>query len=168
MIITKIIPIKTRNESDVITENMPLLGTLNLFTKSKVETSFLKPMNKLTFDFNYSMLYTSKVNECTTQLPIPNRVEIDPASNIDFSGLYHFTLMPNLELFWKSGYPFSIYADLQETAAVITTPADTSDLCALFNTLGRIGAQLGYSSTNIEIVTDISEKLKTDLPLKIF
>lgn len=41
-------PLKPENESDVITENMPLLGTLNLFTKSKVETSFLKPMNKLT------------------------------------------------------------------------------------------------------------------------
>ncbi len=84
---------------------MPLLGTLNLFTKSKVETSFLKPMNKLTFDFNYSMLYTSKVNECTTQLPIPNRVEINPASNIDFSGLYHFTLMPNLRVVLEEWLP---------------------------------------------------------------
>lgn len=159
-------PLKPENESDVITENMPLLGTLNLFTKSKVETSFLKPMNRFTFDFNYSMVYTSKVNECTTQLPIPNRVEIDPSSTIDFSGLYHFTLMPNLELFWKSGYPFSVYADLQETAAVIENPADTSDLCALFNTLGRIGAQLGYSSTNIEIVTDASDKAKDRLTYK--
>lgn len=144
-------PLKSDVETDSITENLPLIGNLNIFGQTKVDTSYLTAKNTLTFDFNYSSVFASKHNECTTQIPIPNRVEIDPSSTIDFSGLYHFTKMPNLALFWQSGYPFSIYADLQESAALISNSNDVTEITALLNCLGRIGAQLGYACTNIEI-----------------
>ena len=154
-------PLKPDTESNAITENMPLIGTLNLFSKAKMDTSFLQPSNKFTFDFNYSIVFSSLDGQCNTSIPVPNRVEIDPNSTIDFSGLYHFTQMPNLELFWKSGYPFSIYADLQDTAVMVNNSGSVLELNSLFNILGRIGSQLGYSATNIDVITDIeSNKAK--------
>ncbi len=144
-------PLDPDHEKDVISANLPLAGNLNLFGRSKVETSYLKPQNVLTFDFRYAMAFQSKVDECITTLPIPNRVEIDPNSTLDFTGIYHFTKMPNLTLFWQSGYPFSIYADLQETTAVVSDPSEVANLSALFNMLGRIGSQLGHAATNITL-----------------
>lgn len=144
-------PLDPDEESDVIKANLPLIGSLNVLGRTQLDTSFLKPQNTLSFDFRYSMVFSSKLNECITTLPIPNRVEIDPASTFDFSGLYHFTKMPNLNLFWQSGYPFSIYADLQNTAAVIADPADTSEITALLNIVGRIGSQLGHPGTALSV-----------------
>ena len=144
-------PLRSDAESDAITENLPLIGNLNILGQTKVDTSYLGSKNNLTFDFNYSSVFVSKHDECTTQIPIPNRVEIDPASTIDFSGLYHFIKMPNLSTFWDSGYPFSIYADLQQTAVILDDLYNVNELTALFNSLGRIGAQLGFACTNIEI-----------------
>lgn len=159
-------PLKPDNESDSISENLPIVGAINLFGKSKIDTSFLRPMNDLSFDFKYSMIYAGKKDECSTQIPFPNRVEIDPASTIDFTGLFHFTQMPNLSLFWQSGYPFSIYADLQETAAIIENPADTEQLSTLLNTCGRIGSQIGYAATNIEVFSKVNEENKETLSHK--
>lgn len=164
-------PLKPESETSHITENIPLLGGLSLFNKSKIDSSFLRPQNTLTFDFKYSMIFSSKVNECTTQLPIDNQVEIDPNSTIDFTDFYHFTKMPNLEIFWTSGYPFSIYADLQETAAIVNDPGDTSELNALFNTLARIGSQLGFPALNVEVLGNPSEdeiKKYSDCDLLVF
>ncbi len=146
-------PLDPDHDKDVISANLPMAGNLNLFGRSKVETSYLKPQNVLTFDFRYAMAFQSKVDECITTLPIPNRVEIDPNSSFDFTGIYHFTRMPNLTLFWQSGYPFSIYADLQKTTAVVSDPSEVSNLSALFNMLGRIGSQLGHPATNLTVCT---------------
>ncbi len=156
-------PLKPDSEASQISENIPLLGGLSLFGKSKIDSSFLRPQNTLTFDFQYSMIFSSKVNECTTQLPIDNRVEIDPSSTLDFREFYHFTRMPNLEIFWNSGYPYSIYADLQETAAVISDPSDSAQLNTLFNTLGRIGSQLGFPALNITVLGKPSESELKDV-----
>ncbi len=146
-------PLDPDHEKDVISANLPMAGNLNLFGRSKVETSYLKPQNVLTFDFRYAMAFQSKVDECITTLPIPNRVEIDPNSTLDFTSIYHFTKMPNLTLFWQSGYPFSIYADLQQTTAVVGDPSEVSNISALFNVLGRIGSQLGHPATNLTVCT---------------
>lgn len=146
-------PLDPDHEKDVISANLPLAGNLNLFGQSKVETSYLRPQNVLTFDFRYAMAFQSKKDECITTLPIPNRVEIDPNSTLDFTGIYHFTKMPNLTLFWQSGYPFSIYADLQRTTAVVSDPSEISNLSALFNILARIGSQLGYPANNLKVLT---------------
>lgn len=156
-------PLKPESETSHITENIPLLGGLSLFNKSRIDSSFLRPQNTLTFDFKYSMIFSSKVNECTTQLPIENQVEIDPNSTVDFTDFYHFTKMPNLEIFWTSGYPFSIFADLQQTAALVSRPDDTSELNAMFNTLGRIGSQLGFPALNIQVKGAPSDKEIKDL-----
>lgn len=151
-------PLRPDRETDVISENLPIIGTLNLFNGSKVDTSFLTPRNTLSFDFDYSMVYSSKKNECTTQVPIPNQVEIDPSSTIDFTDIYHFTKMPNINFFWQSGYPFSIYADLQNTAVYVNNPNDVSELSALFNLVGRIAAQIGYTCNNIDIFTKVNDE----------
>jgi len=145
-------PLNPDEETDEISEYIPLLGNLNIFNRTNVDTSFLRAQNQFRFDFKYSLMFTSKMNECNTIVPIPNRVEIDPNSSFDFTNIYHFTKMPNLNTFWQSGYPFSIYADLQRTAIVLSELNETSELNTLFNTLARIGSQLGYPALNLEII----------------
>src|SRR5574344_476835 len=146
-------PLKADRESDSILENLPLIGFENMFNTSKIDSLLLRQNNQMTFDFQYNLVVSSKHDECTTQTLINNRVEIDPKSTLDFTGLYHFTKMPNLSFFWQSGYPFSIYADLQTTTAIVDDPSDSSQLTTLFNTLGRIAGQIGYTALNIDVIS---------------
>lgn len=145
--------LKNDRESDSILENLPLIGFENMFNTSKIDSLLLRQNNQMTFDFQYNLVVSSKHDECTTQTLINNRVEIDPKSTLDFTGLYHFTKMPNLSFFWQSGYPFSIYADLQTTTAIVDDPSDSSQLTTLFNTLGRIAGQIGYTALNIDVIS---------------
>lgn len=140
----------TKEQGSII-ENLPILGFIDMFSKAKVETLLLSHTNQMSFDFQYNLVLSSKKDECTTQTLINNRVEIDPESTIDFTDLYHFAKMPNLELFWENGYPFSIYADLKDTTVVIDNENDSNQLSALFNTLSRISAEIGYTALNVDI-----------------
>ncbi|MBQ9275670.1 MAG: cellulose biosynthesis cyclic di-GMP-binding regulatory protein BcsB [Succinivibrio sp.] len=150
--------LKAEKESDHIFENLPLVGSLDLSSGgSKIESTLLHPSNNLSFDFQYTNVFKEKKDECSTQTPITKRVEIDPRSFVDFTGIYHFARMPNLGLFWQSGYPFSVYADLQNTAAVIEHPEKPAHLTTLFNTLARIGGQLGLAQSELTVLTAYDE-----------
>lgn len=151
-------PIEPQSGYQDIIENLPLASVEDLLNTSKVDTMILRNHNKLTFDFQYGQSYTAKKDECTTYIPISNRVEIDPNSTLDFTGLYHFTKMPNLRIFWDNGFPFSKYADLQETTVVVTKPEVMSYLHLLFNFMARVSSQIGYPAVNVDVIHDMSDK----------
>lgn len=141
-----------------IIENLPLIGFIDIFNRSNVDVLYLKPKNLLTFDFKYSQIFASDKDKCLTDaVPDINKVEIDPSSKFDFTGTYHFTKMPNLGYFWQAGYPFSIYADLGNTAAIVDNASSSSELNTLFNALGRIGSQTGFPTTKLEVLVKPGE-----------
>lgn len=141
------------SETSTIAEKLPLQGFINIFNQSKIDALYLKHKNQMTFTYTYSHLKESKLTNCLSDVqPVIHQVEIDPNSTIDFSGLYHFTKMPNLGYYWQSGYPFTIYADLQQTTAIVESPESAAQLNVLFNAIGRMGSQTGYPAYNVRMM----------------
>src|SRR5690625_374866 len=62
--------------------------------------------------------------------------------------------MPNLRSFAGSGFPFSRMADLSETIVVLPEQPTVAQVTTLFETLGGIGAQVGYPAVGLLISHD--------------
>lgn len=105
--------------------------------------------NQLQF---YYDLKSTKVGECTGELPNNVRTAIDPDSTIDLSGTYHYAELPNLALFASSVFPFTRRADLGETAVVVPDRPDAAELETLFGVMGRAGDATGYPAVGVTLV----------------
>ena len=92
--------------------------------------------------FQFSMDFHREAN-CKQVFIDNTREAIDPDSTVDVSGFAHYTALPNLGLFANSGFPFTRYADLAETAFVLPDAGDTSALEEMYFLLGRMGRQTG-------------------------
>ncbi len=84
---------------------------------------------------------------------IPDNINyaIDPASTIDFSSAYHFSAQPRLSFFQNAGFPFSIYADLSQTAVVLPAQPDNEELSAYLTLMGRFGRLTGYPAVHVTV-----------------
>lgn len=76
-------------------------------------------------------------------------------SSIDFHDVPHAVVLPRLELFADSGFPFTAWPDLSRTAVVVSSSPTVGEYEALLNTSAFFGAQTGASATAI-VVTDAS------------
>jgi hypothetical protein len=92
--------------------------------------------------FQFSMDFHREAN-CKQVFIDNTREAIDPDSTVDVSGFAHYTALPNLGLFANSGFPFTRYADLAETAFVLPDAGDPSALEEMYFLLGRMGRQTG-------------------------
>ena len=136
-------------EGDGIAETLFLGGFVNVLNQTRISALYLRPKNQLTFTYTYSHTRESEAKNCISDVqPLIHQAEVDPNSSLDFTGLYHFTRMPNLGYYWQSGYPFSVYADLGNTAVIMGAAPEEPELNTLFNALGRIGSQTGYPAYN--------------------
>lgn len=141
-------PTKTGNS---FTSQFSLLnGLANLWNNTSIPSRLLSAENNLVFDFQYGIAVDGGTQEnCKSVTLIPNQVEIDPNSTIDFSGFYHFARLPDLKLFTVSGYPFTKYADLSQTLVLMRDDASANVMTTMLNTMGRLGAQTGYPVTKV-------------------
>ncbi len=80
------------------------------------------------------------------------RASVDPDSTIDLSGAYRFTTLPNLAFFTSSGFPFTRYADLSQTAVVLPERPSQVELESFLTILGRVAALVGYPPVNMMVV----------------
>lgn len=135
-----------------------LNGLANLWNGTSIPSDMLSPENMLTFDFQYGLAVAGGSPEnCKSVALIPNQVEVDPNSTIDFSGFYHFAKLPDLKLFTVSGFPFTKYADLSQTLVLIEENAPANVLSTLFTALGRLSAQTGYPATKVTVASSVSK-----------
>lgn len=95
------------------------------------------------------------------------RQSIDADSTIDFSDFPHYTPMPNLALFANAGYPFTRYADLSETAIVLSDTTQAATLEQLFFLLGRMGRQTGAVAMSYQLLNTEQAKQARDTDLLI-
>jgi cellulose synthase (UDP-forming) len=72
-------------------------------------------------------------------------------SAIDLSGLPHSVILPRLELFADSGYPFTAWPDLSHTAVVLSQAPDAEEYETLLDMMGFFGAQTGLAATGVTI-----------------
>lgn len=133
--------------------HLPAVNSLkDLLNVRSIPTLVLTDNNTLTFDFQYSLSYSGgNADDCKTITLIPNQVNIDPSSSIDFTGLYHFTELPNLRMFARSGFPFTKYADLSETVVVMAKDSPAQHVTTFLNTLGRMSAHTGLAAMNVTV-----------------
>ena len=77
-------------------------------------------VNDLSFEAGYQQNPNEGTPEnCRAATLTSHQVQIDPSSMIEFSGMYHYAQLPEIGLFTQGAFPFSMYADLSRTAAVV-------------------------------------------------
>ncbi len=72
-------------------------------------------------------------------------------SYLDLKGIPHLAVLPNLELFADSGFPFTRIADLAETAVVLPNLPTVDEIEIFLTLLGHFGAQTGYPALNVRV-----------------
>ncbi|HEX4880414.1 MAG TPA: cellulose biosynthesis cyclic di-GMP-binding regulatory protein BcsB [Limnobacter sp.] len=82
----------------------------------------------------------------------PARGAIDPESTLDFSDLPHYTQMPNLAAFANGGYPFSIMADMSDTAVVLPAQPTALEVRAFLNVMGLFGQWTGLPANRVTLL----------------
>lgn len=142
------------NNTGSVVKQLPLLSSMfDLFDHNlKVPALSLQSDNMLTFDFAYGLTYIGgNMKNCRLNSPLIHQAEIEPNSTLDLTGFYHYTRMPNLSLFARSAYPYSIMADLTDSVVLIDHKSEPAVLSTLFNLMGRFGAQIGYPALKLTL-----------------
>jgi cellulose synthase (UDP-forming) len=78
-------------------------------------------------------------------------VAIHRESTIDLSQLPHSAVLPRLELFADSGYPFTAWPDLGRASVVLSQAPTAAEDETLLDLMGFLGAQTGTPATSINI-----------------
>jgi cellulose synthase operon protein B len=89
---------------------------------------------------------------CRSSLLSGARAAIDPDSTLDLSRIEHYAAMPNLSFFANSGFPFTKYADLSQTALVLPDVPSAPEVETALTVLGQMGAATGVPATLFELV----------------
>jgi cellulose synthase (UDP-forming) len=105
--------------------------------------------NQLQF---YYDLRPMKRGECQDVLPNNVQESIDPDSTIDLSNTERFTTLPNLAFFVNSGYPFTKYADLSQTAVVVPDQLTPADVQTYLTLMGMMGDSTGFPVARVTVV----------------
>ncbi len=105
--------------------------------------------NQLQLHFS---LASQKTGLCQGTASNPVQAAVDPDSTIDFSHFVHYAHLPNLAYFSNSGFPFTRYADLAQTAVVIPAHPAPEDLEAMLTMLGHMGQWTGLPALRVQVV----------------
>lgn len=112
--------------------------------------------NQLQYAFSFTY---HKEGSCRDTQVENVRAMVDQDSTIDFSGLPHYTEMPNLGYFATLGFPFTKYADLGESTVVMPQAPSAQDIEVMLTLLGRMGEATGYPTTRVAVAGAGDESL---------
>ena len=73
-------------------------------------------------------------------------------SELDLSGIPHFTSVPRLDLFAKAGFPFTRTADLSGVAVVLPERPSIEESRFYLELMGFLSAQTGTAGTQIDVM----------------
>ncbi len=109
----------------------------------------LRPFsNSLSFDFTFQLM---KKSGCQDTTPVNMMGAILRDSYLDLRGYPHYAPMPNLEVFANAGFPFTRFADLNQTTVVLP-PTPTEQEIEMFVTLmGHFSRQTGYPALRVTV-----------------
>lgn len=134
--------------------NIDLLGQAELSSEESLQIPAFRVggNNELAFGFGFM----AEGGGACTRVSQVARGSIDPESTLDFSNLPHYTRMPNLTAFANGGYPFSIMADLSDTAIVLPTNPTALETRSFLNVMGLFGQWTGLPATRTTLI--VSDK----------
>jgi hypothetical protein len=107
----------------------------------------LGPNNQLQFAFD---IPPQDEGRCRSTLG-GSQAAIDPDSTLDLSHIEHFAAMPNLAFFANSGFPFTRYADLGQTALILPDTPQPEEVETALTVLGQFGAVTGVPGTRLAL-----------------
>ena len=130
---------------------LPILGGADARTADLLDIPAFRvgSANQLQLKFD---LDSQKTGLCQGVAQNPVRAAVDPDSTIDFSHFVHYARMPNLAYFANSGFPFTRYADLAQTAVIVPDRPAPQDLEALLTVLGHMGQWTGLPSLRVQVL----------------
>lgn len=138
-----------RQEQSQSRFNLNLLGQSDMSNEEALQIPAFRVggNNQLRFLFYFA---EEGQRSCNGQ-PLMARGSVDPESVLDFSDLPHYIRMPDLASFANGGYPFSIYADMSQTAIVLPEEPNTQEIGSLLNLTGLLGQWTGLPATRITL-----------------
>ncbi|WP_250456037.1 cellulose biosynthesis cyclic di-GMP-binding regulatory protein BcsB [Caballeronia sp. ATUFL_M2_KS44] len=143
---------------------LPLLSGTNSGAANTLDIPAFRvgSSNQLQLRFNID---SQKTGLCAGVATNTARAAVDPDSTIDFSSFVHYARMPNLAYFANSGFPFTRYADLAQTAIVIPDRPAPAELEAALTMLGHMGQWTGLPSLRVTIARpgDVAGLAQKDL-----
>nr|WP_269435059.1 cellulose biosynthesis cyclic di-GMP-binding regulatory protein BcsB [Burkholderia savannae] len=132
---------------------LPLLSDPDARRTSAVDIPAFRvgSANQLQLRFN---LDSQQTGWCSGVASQPQRAAIDPDSTIDFSHFVHYAELPNLAYFANSGFPFTRYADLLQTAVVIADAPSPQEIEAFLAMLGHMGEWTGFPALRVALARE--------------
>jgi hypothetical protein len=119
-----------------------------LITQALTVPAFqLGPNNVLQFLFD---IPPQDEGRCRTTLG-GAQAAIDPDSMLDLTHIEHYAAMPNLAFFANSGFPFTKYADLSQTALILPDAPKAPEVETALTVLGQFGAATGVAATRFTL-----------------
>ena len=130
--------------------DLPFLeDTGTLVTQGLTVPAFqLGANNQLQFVFD---IPPQDEGHCRTTLGAA-QAAIDPDSTLDLTHIEHYAAMPNLAFFANSGFPFTKYADLGQTAVILPDTPKPVEVETMLTVLGSFGAATGVPATRFELL----------------
>jgi cellulose synthase (UDP-forming) len=77
---------------------------------------------------------------------------IHRGTSLDLRGIPHSVVLPRLELFANSGYPFTQWPDLSRTAVIMADAPTPAEYETLLDMAGFFGAQTGALATGLTVI----------------
>jgi len=105
--------------------------------------------NRLDFRFD---IPPPEEGRCRTTWLSGSHAAVDPDSTIDLTKLEHYAALPNLAFYASSGFPFTKYADLAETAIVLPDTPQREEIEAALTSLGQMGSATGLAGTRLTVL----------------
>lgn len=106
--------------------------------------------NRISFAFNLDHHY---IDPCSDMPSGSVYSSVDEDSTIDFSHFPRYLELPDLAAFANSGYPFTRYADLGDTAILLSQQPSTEEIKTYLYLLGRMGRLSGAAATRFALGT---------------
>lgn len=128
-----------------VVENTPGQSRSNM----KIPAFMVGGDNQMQFTFS---IPPADLGRCRSTQPVELRAALDPQSNIDLTGFHHYIAMPNLTAFANSGYPFTKYADLAQTAIVLPNRPTAADVQTYLTAVARMASSTGYAGTRFTLL----------------
>lgn len=108
--------------------------------------------NKLSLFYNFVANDTG----CELELPAESAGRIFENSSIDLTQAKNFTQLPNLSFFVGVGFPFTRYADLSETVALLPVFPGNEEIQTLLEVAARMGENTGYPALGMDVKTGLT------------
>ncbi len=124
----------------------------------------LGPRNQL--DFTFSFAYR-KEGFCKDASVRNQQGMLDDDSTLDLTDFPHYAELPNIGYFTSLGFPFTKFADLQQTVLVLPEQPTHYDLETLFSILARLSGDTGYPATRFTLAQPKDDNLFANADLLV-